>query len=81
MQVWLALNNLVVDSKCRAKYELDDYRKNTLLKLKRFMNELLFDQVPVLKDLQRVLDETALNVGSSTTAHSSGQLILEQVRY
>ena len=47
LQVWLTVNNLVVEPKCRAKYVLDDFRKECLLSLKRFMNELLFDQMPV----------------------------------
>jgi len=46
-QVWLTLNNLVVDPKCRAKYGFDEWRRDRLLTLKRFMNELLFDQMPV----------------------------------
>jgi hypothetical protein len=32
--VWLALNNLLVDPRCRAKYDLDDYRKEALHKLR-----------------------------------------------
>ena len=78
-QVWLALNNLVVDPKCRAKYNYDDYRKEKLLGLKRYMNEVLFDQLPVLKDLQRVLDEVALNIAPDAAAQKASSLILEQV--
>jgi hypothetical protein len=47
--VWLAINNLSVDPRARARYNLDDYRKERLLGLKRYLNELLFDQLPVLK--------------------------------
>ena len=77
--MWLALNNLVVDPKCRAKYNYDDYRKEKLLGLKRYMNEVLFDQLPVLKDLQRVLDEVALNIAPDAAAQKASSLILEQV--
>ena len=48
-QVWLAINNLTVDSKCRAKYRYDDHRKGVMERLKRFFNDVLFDQLPVLK--------------------------------
>jgi hypothetical protein len=48
-QVWLAVNNLVVEPRCRAKYGADEWRRDRLLSLKRHMNELLFDQLPVLK--------------------------------
>ena len=78
--MWLAINNLVVDPKCRAKYEMDDYRKDSVLRLKRFMNDLLFDQLPVLKDLQRGLDELALNCNPNMEAFGKSRLILEQVR-
>lgn len=78
-QVWLALNNLLVEPKCRAKYELDEYRKEALYRLKRYMNELLFDQLPVLKDLQRVIDEITLNIGPDAASYKSARLILEQV--
>jgi hypothetical protein len=45
--VWLSIANLVVEPKSRAKYRFDEWRKDRLLTLKRFMNELLFDQMPV----------------------------------
>eukprot|EP00877_Chromochloris_zofingiensis_P004789 jgi/Chrzof1/14310/Cz08g32160.t1 len=79
-QVWLALNNLLVDPKCRAKYEPDDYRRENLLKLKRHFHEVLLDQLPVLKDLQHVLDEMAMGIDAAATdQHKSSRLILEQV--
>jgi hypothetical protein len=80
LQVWLALNNLVVDPNCRAKYNLDDFRKETLMGLKRFMNQLLIDQLPVLTDLQRVLDELAFNYQPNLDGYSKGGLVIEQVR-
>ena len=79
MQVWLALNNFLVDPHCRAKYTLAEYRKERLLRLRRFLNDLLLDQLPVLRDLQRMLDELALNVAPSTEGHTSGALVIEQV--
>jgi hypothetical protein len=35
VQIWLAINNLVVDPKARAKYPMDDWRKEKLMGLKR----------------------------------------------
>jgi len=61
-QVWLALNNVVVDERFRHRYDWDDRRKETLQKAKRQMNEVLFDQLPPLKDLQRVIEEVALGL-------------------
>ena len=78
-QTWLALNNLTVDAKCRAKYRYDDHRKSTMSRLKRFFNDILFDQLPVLKDLQRVTDEILLNAAPASHEVTQGRLILEQV--
>lgn len=78
-QVWLAVNNLTVDAKCRAKYRYDDHRKGVMERLKRFFNDVLFDQLPVLKDLQRVLDEIMLSVAPASHEVTQGRLILEQV--
>ena len=79
-QVWLSLNNLLVEPCCRAKYELDEYRRNALLRLKRHLHEVLLDQLPVLREMQRVLDELALGVDRAAPEQvKSSRLILEQV--
>eukprot|EP00898_Chlorokybus_atmophyticus_P008829 jgi/Chlat1/8948/Chrsp94S08253 len=78
-QVWLSLNNLLVEPKCRAKYTYDDHRKDTVLKLRRHFNELLFDQLPVLKDLQRVIEELILMQTMPPGEVQAARLILEQV--
>eukprot|EP00227_Mantoniella_beaufortii_P000577 CAMPEP_0197611384 /NCGR_PEP_ID=MMETSP1326-20131121/55248_1 /TAXON_ID=1155430 /ORGANISM="Genus nov. species nov., Strain RCC2288" /LENGTH=573 /DNA_ID=CAMNT_0043180021 /DNA_START=209 /DNA_END=1926 /DNA_ORIENTATION=- len=78
-QVWLAVNNLTVDAKCRAKYRYDDHRKGVMERLKRFFNDVLFDQLPVLKDLQRVMDEIILMATPSSHEITQGRLILEVV--
>lgn len=77
-QVWLALNNLLVDPRCRARYDLDGYRRDVVLKLKKHMHEVLFDQLPVLKDLQRALEEMVLAYNPAAS-ESKSRLILEQV--
>lgn len=79
LQVWLAITNLVVDPKFRAKYQLSSYRKDVLSRVRRFLNDLLIDQLPVLKDLQRVVDEIALNYRPNFDAYESGALVIEQV--
>jgi len=32
-QVWIAIYNLFMDEECRKKYELNEYRKNNLLRV------------------------------------------------
>ena len=79
LQVWLMLNNLLVDPKARAKYDMDDYRKEAVLRVRRYMNDILLDQLPLLKDLQRVLDELTMGVSSQQDESQTTRLIIEQV--
>lgn len=78
-QTWLALTNLVCDPKCRSRYKYDDARRRSMEKLKRHFNDILFDQLPVLQDLQRCVDEVLLMVTPSSGEVTAGRLILEQV--
>ncbi|WIA09269.1 hypothetical protein OEZ85_008677 [Tetradesmus obliquus] len=80
-QVWLSLVNLLVEPACRAKYDPDEYRRGCLLKLQRHLHELLMDQLPVLRQLARVLDEMALGINNAAAAAggAGSKLILEQV--
>ena len=77
--MWLLLNNLLVDPKARAKYDMDDYRKEAVLRVRRFMNDILLDQLPILRDLQRVLDELTMGVSSQPDESQTTRLIIEQV--
>jgi len=52
-QVWLALNNLLLSPECRTKYEWNEHRKGGVMRLSKFFNEILVDQLPVLSDLRR----------------------------
>lgn len=48
-QVWLALNNLVVEPGCRARVLTNSHRCEALLRLRRHMTDPLLDQLPVLQ--------------------------------
>ncbi|QDZ22782.1 zinc finger MYND domain-containing protein [Chloropicon primus] len=78
-QIWLALNNLVVDPECRKKYTWTNYSIEQASHLKKYFNELLFDQLPVLKDLARVVDEIILGASYRTEEVMKSSLILEQI--
>lgn len=78
-QVWLAINNLVVDPAFSEKYEFTQFRRDCLHGLRRYMNELLFDQLPVLKDLQRMVDALTLGSGDSGAGARSATLLMEAV--
>jgi hypothetical protein len=42
------------------KYEITSFRKQNLLKLRKFLNETLIDQLPVLGGMVRALEEMQL---------------------
>lgn len=81
-QVWLIVNALIRDPICRGYMELD---RNTLLKesilsLRALLNPVLIDQIPILTDLQRVLEECSLGIlNSGNHFASQSNLIIEVV--
>jgi hypothetical protein len=75
-QVWLTVYNLVMDQECRARYELTPFRRENLLRLRRYINEVVVDQLPPLTNLHRTLEEMSISgqftgaAGSNTTIAS-----------
>lgn len=59
-QVWLAVYNLLMEPECRRKYAFNSYNVEELLKLRGFFNEVLVDQLPMLGELRRALEQLAL---------------------
>ncbi|CAE7949327.1 zmynd10, partial [Symbiodinium sp. KB8] len=60
-QVWLSIYNLVMDAECRARYELTSFRRENLLRLRRYINEVVVDQLPPLTNLHRALEELSIS--------------------
>ncbi len=86
-QPWLALFHLTTCHVCRESYGLDEFRKAQLMRLRRYINEALMDQLPVLQEVARYLDELSIlgvpAIGGgihrpSSNASSSG-LLLQRV--
>lgn len=59
-QVWLAIYNLVMEPECRRKYIFNSYNVEELLKLRGFFNEVLVDQLPILGELRRALEQMSM---------------------
>lgn len=60
-QCWIAVFHLTCSSaNCREQYGLNTYRKEQILRLRKFLNEYLMDQLPVLSDVRRYMDELSL---------------------
>ncbi|XP_040214514.1 zinc finger MYND domain-containing protein 10 isoform X2 [Rana temporaria] len=74
-QVWIALYNLLLRSECQQKYNINNFTKGQLLKLRSFLTEVLVDQLPNLLELQRFLSHLSV----SEPAPPKKELILEQV--
>ena len=58
--VWIAIYNLFMEPECRKKYELSEFRKSNLLRLRKYMNEILLDQIPNLSHMLRALEELSI---------------------
>eukprot|EP00927_Polykrikos_kofoidii_P028917 TRINITY_DN25100_c0_g2_i1.p1 TRINITY_DN25100_c0_g2~~TRINITY_DN25100_c0_g2_i1.p1 ORF type:complete len:616 (+),score=129.62 TRINITY_DN25100_c0_g2_i1:67-1914(+) len=68
-QVWLSIYNIVMDQECRSRYELSSFRRENLLRLRRYINEVVVDQLPPLTNLHRTLEEMSISgqfTGSGT---------------
>ena len=77
-QAWLALYHLVCSGEVRRRYHFNSFRKNTLLRVRKYLNDIMLDQLPVLADVQRFMDELAVaQVPEPTSLPPT--LLLEQV--
>lgn len=56
-QPWLAVYHLLAKEVFRERYHLNSFRKGQLLRVRKYINELLLDQLPFLADVQRYMDE------------------------
>lgn len=74
-QVWLALYQLLLHPESQRKYDFNNYRKTQLLKLRRYMHEMLLDQLPYLGELQRFLE----NLSVMEPPHIKQEIIIEQL--
>jgi hypothetical protein len=59
-QPWLALYHLTASKVGREAYGLDEFRKTNLMRLRRYLHKTLLDQIPVLEDVARYLDELSI---------------------
>lgn len=86
-QPWLALYHLTASKVGRESYGLDEYRKTQLMRLRRYLNKTLLDQVPVLEEVARYLDELSImgvppsgqGVHRPSSNASSSGLLLQRV--
>lgn len=75
----MALCNLLTEPKCWSIYDPDEYRREKILGVKKHFNEFLMDQIPTLRDLERVIDILCLGQNPYEAHNSTGALLLEQI--
>eukprot|EP00753_Platysulcus_tardus_P018165 PLAT6753.1.p1 GENE.PLAT6753.1~~PLAT6753.1.p1 ORF type:complete len:504 (-),score=221.68 PLAT6753.1:411-1832(-) len=76
-QVWLSLFNLLCSAEVRRRYGFHSFRKDNVLRLRKYMNDVLLDQLPVLADVHRFVEE--LSIMDAPPASSSSTFVVEQV--
>jgi len=77
---WLILHILLCDPSSRSKYRWDEHKKENVLRLRRWLNETVLDQIPTLMELQRAVDElTFVDVFARTDEKFKTMLVVEPV--
>ena len=80
MQAWLAVHNILMGRESRAKAVASGARCSAALRLRPLLTDMLMGQLPVLRDLCRVLDELMLGCTGAAEQPLGGCLLLEQAR-
>ena len=81
-QPWLAVYHLLAKETFRERYHLNTFRKGQVLRLRKYLNEVMLDQLPFLADVMRYMDELAImevpEPGSSIGGGSQNSAFLFQ---
>lgn len=59
-QIWLTIYNMFASQDTNRKYEITSFRKQNLLRLRKYLNESLLDQLPMLGGMLRGLEEMSM---------------------
>jgi hypothetical protein len=59
-QQWIALYYFLARKEFRERYSLNSFRKGQVLRVRKFINDVLLDQLPFLADIMRYMDELAI---------------------
>lgn len=78
-QCWIAIFHLTCNLVCREKYALNSFRKESILRLRKFLNEVMLDQLPILTDVMRYMDELSLMHVPDASIRQGGNILLQEV--
>lgn len=59
-QIWLSIYNMFMCQEANRKYEVTTFRKSNLLRLRKYINEQILDQLPMLSGMLRALEEMSM---------------------
>jgi hypothetical protein len=76
-QCWLAIYNLLMTPDSAKKYEITENRKSHLLKLRKYLNEVLLDQIPPLAGLLKQLE--FLSMQQCNTLQQKNPYMVQQI--
>lgn len=76
-QLWLAVLGLCTDPLVRRRYAFTDFRKATVVRLRKYLHEGVVDQIPPLVGLQRAIDE--LSLSETPAVEHKPAYVLEQL--
>ena len=71
-QPWLTIFSLLSKTLFRERYNINTFRKEQLLRARKYLNDVLLDQLPILADIQRYMDELAISDASNQGGASVG---------
>lgn len=74
-QIWLSIYNMFLSQDSNRKYEITSFRKANLLRLRKYMNEALLDQLPMLGNMLRSLEELSLMQGDNAVAQKNSFIV------
>ena len=74
-QIWLTIYNMFMTADTARKYEITTFRKQNMMRLRKYMNEVLLDQLPMLTPMLRGLEE--LNLMADTNVQSKNSFIVQ----
>jgi zinc finger MYND domain-containing protein 10 len=79
-QPWIGLYQLIAKEVFRERYALNSFRKGQLLRVRKFINDVVLDQLPFLADIQRYMDELqVMDVPEAAAGGQGSVFLLQQV--
>lgn len=73
-QIWLAIYSLFSSQEANRKYEITTFRKSNLMRLRKYLNEQLLDQLPMLGGMLRALEEMSM-MGDNNIAQKNSFIV------